>query len=265
MQDTQWDRPAEGVWPGHVRRDGAWVQPERYWVLGAIEPSGGVYSTLADMAKFAAYQLAPGDDGPLRAESVRESQTTAGERGVGIGWFATRVEGLGRVVWHNGATFAYSALVMLTPDAGHGVIVLVATGDSKVIGDTDRVGVNLLRLMSGQEPAAPTEPASGTPASMIETVVARVKAALADPRAHDLTQTFSSEFIEAIGEKELRDFLAGVHEFAGAWKQHAVVEDLAPGHFHLKVEGEKAKLSVEIAADTEAPHLIDSIAIQPAD
>ncbi len=263
MQDTGWDRPAEGVWPGHVRRDGAWVQPERYWVLGAIEPSGGVYSTLADMAKFTAYQLAPANS-PLRAESVRESQAIEAERGVGIGWFATKAGGLGRVVWHNGATFAYSALVMLAPDAGHGVIVLVATGDGKVVGDTDRLGVSLLRLMAGLEPVAPPL-AGGTPAALVETVVARAKAALADPRGHELAETFSGEFIEAIGEKELRDFLAGVHRFAGAWKEFAVVEDLAPGHFRLKVEGEKAKLSVEISADTEAPHLIDSIAIQPAE
>ncbi len=149
MADTAWDRDAYGaerVWPGHVRSGTTWSPPKNYWVLGAIEPAGGLYSTLGDLAKFAAYQLSPTEDGPLATKSVVESQSIPENSRVGIGWFGAMHPRLGQIVWHNGATFAYSAMLMLAPEKKCAIVVLASTGNPAVIQGTDRLAVEMLGI-----------------------------------------------------------------------------------------------------------------------
>ncbi|HVR63821.1 MAG TPA: serine hydrolase domain-containing protein, partial [Polyangia bacterium] len=79
---TEADVPADRRATAY-RRDGGQLQPVAHWRLGASEAAGGLYSSVRDLARYVAFQLAaypPRDDpeaGPVRRASVREAHTAA--------------------------------------------------------------------------------------------------------------------------------------------------------------------------------------------
>jgi CubicO group peptidase (beta-lactamase class C family) len=127
--------------------------PTPHWILGAEEGAGGLYSTVRDMAKYLAFQLAAypprsaPEAGPVRRSSVREGHFNAlwddlhvrpvhaprkGESLVdaaayryGYGWVAEQTCELDKLVWHNGGIDGYRTDVAFLPEQGVGVIALV--------------------------------------------------------------------------------------------------------------------------------------------
>ncbi|MCX4239597.1 serine hydrolase domain-containing protein [Paraliomyxa miuraensis] len=114
---------------------------------GAASAGGGLYSTVEDMARFAALQLGAwpprsGDDsGPLRRSSIREAHSihfaphattrfTPGRypaaelAGTGLAWSVTRDCELGHVVGHNGRNTGYTGTLALLPQRGVGLVLL---------------------------------------------------------------------------------------------------------------------------------------------
>jgi CubicO group peptidase (beta-lactamase class C family) len=120
------------------------------WRLGASESAGGLFSTLRDMARYAAFQLSAypprsdAESGPVRRSSVREGHTlqhrtdlavdwhgagqdlrvTATASGIGLAWWSYETCDLDEVVWHSGGTEGFRGTIHLLPQRGVALILL---------------------------------------------------------------------------------------------------------------------------------------------
>ena len=140
-------RLATGYVPG-----AAGSMPIKPWLLGAMDAAAGMYTSLRDLGRYAAFQLAaypPRDEldgGPLRRSSVREahaagrhislailprepteasaSTVSALSRGVGLVWYATDVCEMEPVVSHSGNIDGFAATIEMYPRRGVAVIAL---------------------------------------------------------------------------------------------------------------------------------------------
>jgi CubicO group peptidase (beta-lactamase class C family) len=120
--------------------------------LGASDGAGGIYSSVRDMARYAAFQLdayPPRNDpdtGAIQRATVREAHSTGVHAGSGIhvvpapakgdplvdydattygfGWVQDESCKFDDRVWHNGAIDSYGSDLELLPARGVGVIVL---------------------------------------------------------------------------------------------------------------------------------------------
>lgn len=121
--------------------------------LGAGDGAGGIYSSVRDMAKYVAFQLAAypprnADDGKLRRATLREAHSTgvpsslkhtapavAISYGYGFGRYQSCA--LDDIVGHNGAIDSYRADMRFSPSRGVGIVVLTnfGNGDPPVISE----------------------------------------------------------------------------------------------------------------------------------
>jgi CubicO group peptidase (beta-lactamase class C family) len=139
----------------------------REWSLGASAGAGGLYSSVEDLARFAAYQLSasPPSSTPespvLARASLRESQDlqlveslrlrkqdppAARVTGEGLGWAVYRDCRFEQVTWHNGGTEGHRAALYLLPTRGVAAIILANLGGADVDGLALRM---LTRLHDG--------------------------------------------------------------------------------------------------------------------
>ncbi len=94
-------------------------------------PNGGVYSTVGDLATFAAAvmgrtELALLGD-PMRAEVLRPQTPPESETRYGLGFFLREVVVGGRAVTfagHGGSVAGYNAYIVFEPASGYGVVLL---------------------------------------------------------------------------------------------------------------------------------------------
>jgi CubicO group peptidase (beta-lactamase class C family) len=157
MTDSVWD-PAAATQP--VARGMTWDETaktnrpiEKDLVEGAMEPCGGLYSNVTDMAKFMAFQMkawpprSAAESAILSRSAVRESQVPAGlvipeqnsghapvgsivgnggrgDIAPGVNWWSSEWRDLGLSVWHNGWLEGYQSDLLIFPKRGLGVIVL---------------------------------------------------------------------------------------------------------------------------------------------
>jgi D-alanyl-D-alanine-carboxypeptidase/D-alanyl-D-alanine-endopeptidase len=126
------DRKAQGHQGG---------RPVPDWRMGALAGAGALYSTAADLARFLQACLAaatpdgparddpapdsPAPDSPL-ASAIRATLTPrqpipGGE--IGLAWHHTR-RGDHSIIWHNGMTGGFSAMIAFDPDRGLGAAAL---------------------------------------------------------------------------------------------------------------------------------------------
>jgi hypothetical protein len=109
--------------------------------LGAIESAGGIYSSVRDMAKYVAFQLAADpprsadDSGAVKRATVREAHSTGYAAGIrlvpsfaagtyGYGWARNQSCRFDDLIQHNGAIDSYRADIAFLPSRGVGVIVM---------------------------------------------------------------------------------------------------------------------------------------------
>lgn len=171
MRRTYWDEaavPAEKLAAGHAKVFGRYLPAGPHWRLGAAEGMGGLYSSVADLARFVSYEMtawparSDRDPGPIRRSSLRESQLTAGlarpgKQAFGINWVVLNDSSLGYLITHNGGTEGYSACVVLGPTRGIGVILLSSATDA-----VDRMARDAFTLLARAESEAP----GGSPAPL---------------------------------------------------------------------------------------------------
>jgi len=118
---------------GYGRREGTGeVSAERatreHFGRGYKVPNGGIYSTVGDLARFAAAMMGRGDVQILSEESRREMlapQPPAEEYGLG---FSVREEDGVTIVGHGGSVAGYNASLVFDPESGLGVAMLRTTG-----------------------------------------------------------------------------------------------------------------------------------------
>ncbi len=160
---------AEG-WAVHPWADV--LLPEPAQDLGLMAPAGQLWSTTADLARFAAFLLR-GDERVLAAESVREMRSPAApaadgdwESGYGLGVALARREGLG-LFGHSGSLPGFLAALWVCEAEDLAAVVLAnCTSGPRV----ETVAGDLIRLVADAEPRipAPWRPLAEVDAAVLE-------------------------------------------------------------------------------------------------
>jgi CubicO group peptidase (beta-lactamase class C family) len=162
---------ARMVTPYHPRRGSKELIESFHPDIGGLVPSGNLYSTVEDMARFLSLQFredSHADNGVLDAGSLAEMHAPVWmapdwQGGMGIGW------GLGRlrdriIVNKSGATFGTTTDAAFLPDLKLGMAVFV---NSIAIAPAraTRTGLELLApIVERLQRSAPSEPATPLPA-----------------------------------------------------------------------------------------------------
>jgi hypothetical protein len=226
---------------------------------GPMETAGGLYSTIEDLSRFAAWQLdawppRSGEPDPILARATsREAQTVhfalGGGEGapVGVGWAWHVYENcFGHVVRHNGGIDGFVAELDLMPQHGVAVIVLAnrrAAGPGPIVDEIWR----LLHATGGLEPRVATPHPDVRPAA--EAFVGLVNAWNADTFATHA----SPHMNRGDAASQLQHELAWEHEQLGDCKlgHLRASKDIDSGEYELECEHGKARLnlSVEIRDD----------------
>jgi CubicO group peptidase (beta-lactamase class C family) len=100
--------------------------------MGALSAAGGLHSTAADLARLLTACLDPRatELGEAVGVALTPRVTIPGESGpgeIGLAWHHAVRDGH-RVIWHNGMTGGYSAMVALRPARRTGIAVLANDG-----------------------------------------------------------------------------------------------------------------------------------------
>lgn len=140
---------------GHAQSPGS-TEPRvrRHSYPRVRRPSGGLYSTVSDLLRFAAHHL--GGPGPLSADSTRAMQIPQVEvppGGYALGW-STRSVGGREVVEHGGSVLAFESLLLLVPAETLALAVLTnsSRGDVAIRGVLETLG-----LARDEPPSIPLE------------------------------------------------------------------------------------------------------------
>lgn len=121
MRDTTLDaNPVQGYHAG---------KPVRPWHMGALSAAGGLDSTAADLARLLTACLDPDSTGLSQAvrAALAPRRRISPDQEIGLGWHHSLREGE-RVIWHNGMTGGFSAMVAFNPARRTGAAVLTNSG-----------------------------------------------------------------------------------------------------------------------------------------
>ncbi|MBO4140914.1 beta-lactamase family protein [Micromonospora tulbaghiae] len=106
------------------------------WLGAGYAPAGvGIWSTAEDLARLTAAMLAGTAPG---ADAATPRFDAGDDRRIGYGWFTSR-HGDREIVWHDGGTAGFRAVLGFDRAAGRGVVVLGNTTR-----DVDPIGLRLL-------------------------------------------------------------------------------------------------------------------------
>jgi CubicO group peptidase (beta-lactamase class C family) len=290
MRQTFWDQsdvPTDKLASGHARVEGKYQPAGPHWRLGAAEGMGGLYSSVADLARFASYEMtawparSDRDPGPLRRSSLRESQLSAGlvrpgKQAFGVNWVVITDSTLGYLIMHDGGTEGYSACVILGPTRGIGVILLSSA--SEAVDTMAREAFTILARAERDPDHAPEggpgspKPAGGfadrspyppldLPAGM---ALGHVIALLAKPDLSGITTRFSPGFLQVIQPEQALTIFEAAREKHGACRIASVSAATSPGAGEARFDCERGgSLRVELQAQPEGPYLLDSLRISP--
>jgi CubicO group peptidase (beta-lactamase class C family) len=183
MADTTWTRPSHAnVAEPYRWQDGTWIQETEPLGDGTIAPMGGLWSTVADLARWVTFfcdaypPRDDRDDGPLarwarremmqprRMDSIEAVRTRpsgparAVAYGYGIGLSMRLDPRLGTIVTHSGGLPGYGSHMRWLPDRNVGVVAL----SNVTYGDMGWACADALELLAdlGALPKAPDEVAS---------------------------------------------------------------------------------------------------------
>ncbi|MEU0084834.1 serine hydrolase domain-containing protein [Streptomyces sp. NPDC006274] len=152
---TQPQAPHAGGWAVHPWADV--MLPEPAEDLGLMAPAGQLWSTAADLCRFAAF-LATGNDLVLGTETVREMRTPsvppeAGEwnSAYGLGLQVIRSEGR-TLVGHTGSLPGFLAGLWVSVEDG---VAAVALANATSGPPTATVAADLVRIVADAEPRIP--------------------------------------------------------------------------------------------------------------
>jgi serine-type D-Ala-D-Ala carboxypeptidase/endopeptidase len=105
-----------GIPDGHTAATGhRRGRPTARWRQDALAGAGALNSTAADLARFLSASLHPEATGVRPA--IEATQRPAEGQQTGLGWHICSPAGR-PVLWHNGATGGFSAMLALDRDAG---------------------------------------------------------------------------------------------------------------------------------------------------
>lgn len=242
--------------------DGDRYEPaQKLWRLGAASAMGGLYSSVADLSRFMAFELSawpPRDDpetGPIRRSTLRESQSIAGfspagSQGFGVNWIVMADGRAGRIAFHNGSTEAYCSSMWLLPERGLGVVTLAGSNDSPALDAITRKLVESLGLA--------TKPPPGTLPVPLDTAVRRVRQLLDRPERGLAESTFTPAFQRAVPPDRVIALFASLRQDVGACTdQHATVH--APTSAHVELACERGTISIELTVEAAPPYRVEGM------
>lgn len=261
MDASTWDVPAGDLAPGFLPSSrGGYERASGTWRLGAMEPAGGLFTTVRDLAGLASHGLGHGS--VLEKGTLAASQT--GPDGYGLGWMVSEVPGLGKVVWHNGSTADFGAWLGVLPEHDLAVAILMGSGAVGDMAEIRSLGVATLAwLVDPETDLVPV--ASTTSAAAIEAVGGRLLALGTAPTAVLVDEAFSALFLAAVPRDELVSFFQGIAAAVGACTSYEVVEDRGAGSILFRIDCAKGDLLADAQAETDAPHRLAGLLIKPAD
>ncbi|MFE7128137.1 serine hydrolase domain-containing protein [Streptomyces sp. NPDC057617] len=147
--------PHAGGWAVHPWADV--MLPEPAMDLGLMAPAGQLWSTAADLCRFAVF-LAEGDDTVLSAESVREMRTPSAppeagqwDGGYGLGTQLARRRGRS-LAGHTGSLPGFVATLWVSVADGVGAVVLANATSGPAAG---AVAADLIGIVADAEPRIP--------------------------------------------------------------------------------------------------------------
>ena len=138
---------SEQLATGYVVRGDGTADPEipyrEHVGRGYKVPNGGIYSTVGDLARFAAGLTGEATVsilGPEARRLIRTPQTPAeSETRYSFGFFLYRMEGAPELVGHSGSVAGYNAFLVFEPDSGVGVVLLRNYGGGETnLGDASK-------------------------------------------------------------------------------------------------------------------------------
>lgn len=241
MTSTGWDAatvPAGHLAPAFTKGpDAGAVPPAR---LGAGDGAGGIYSSVRDMGRYAAFLLAAypprdaDDRGPIRRATIREAQLTgfalmpratlgakAGPAAplveldassYGFGWVHRQTCTATDQVGHNGAIDSYRADLTLRTSSGIGVVVLTNFGNANTGAFAGRA-IEILEATGAMKPreAVMSDAFTSTMKTFLEVYnefdEAKLQAILArpiDPREHEELDSYKALHGACTGFKPTR-------------------------------------------------------------
>jgi CubicO group peptidase (beta-lactamase class C family) len=242
--------PAGKVATGYSKKDGKHekITP---WRLGASEGAGGLFASLDDMARYAAFQLdayPPRDDadrGPLRRATTREAHrtvrhtglsTSEGERpeqidatatGQGLAWQTLETCEDDEIVWHSGAVDGFTSSLTLLPRAGVGLILLV----NDIGADRARITQKARALLRAAGVLAPRKPDTAA----LTRAIGEVTALYNEHDEKRYETLFAASFRQAVSSLKLRAINAALREKHGtcAPGRALEIESATEGRFEL--------------------------------
>ncbi|WP_223775631.1 serine hydrolase domain-containing protein [Streptomyces sp. 135] len=147
--------PHAGGWAVHPWADV--MMPEPVEDLGLMAPAGQLWSTTADLARFACF-LAKGDERVLGAESVREmrtpsapSQPESWDRSYGLGLDLLRWEGLS-LAGHTGSLPGFLAGLWVSEREGVAAVALANCTSGPLVAT---LAADLVKIVAEAEPPIP--------------------------------------------------------------------------------------------------------------
>ncbi|MEU7581788.1 serine hydrolase domain-containing protein [Streptomyces sp. NPDC041068] len=152
---AQPEAPHAGGWAVHPWADV--MMPEPVEDLGLMAPAGQLWSTTADLVRFASF-LAKGDDRVLGAESVREMRTPAApsqagdwDRAYGLGMDLLRWDGIG-LAGHTGSLPGFLAGLWVSEKDGVAAVALANCTSGPLMA---ALAADLVKIVVQAEPRIP--------------------------------------------------------------------------------------------------------------
>jgi CubicO group peptidase (beta-lactamase class C family) len=261
---------------------------------GAFAPMGGIFSCVADLARWVAWLAAafpPGREGagghPLAAASRRDMQLpqvmpaapqftrlpgdplAGGLAGYGFGLFVTGHSRYGRICWHSGGYPGFGSHMRWQVATGTGVIVLANSTYAEVTG----LAAALLEAVLAPDPSAarPAAALACSPAGPWPATLAAQREAGRLMRSWDeaaaarlLSPNVAAD--EPLAQRRatiglIRDRIGPFHDDPGRPAEHDT-----PAHCRWWLRGERGTVAVEIQLTPEVPPRVQSLqlAVPPA-
>lgn len=272
MRSSYWaqgDVPKERLATAYAPGPGG-PQKVVHWRLGASEAAGGIYASLRDMTRYAAFQLSayPARDdresGPVRRSTLREAHAVqhhsglavsprsdakeseaavrATSSGIGLVWWNDQTCELDQLIWHSGETEGYTGTILLLPDRGVAMVLLTNSfmADHRAITDA---ALSILRKSGGLS---------------ARTLPVPPKAAQAMAGAAALYTSFSQKAYEDLFTKTLQDAVPSAQvveltnqltKLHGACKNPVPIEVLSATSARFKLPCERGYIEYELTVD----------------
>jgi CubicO group peptidase (beta-lactamase class C family) len=280
MTSSSWDRdalPAARFATGYEHGPGGALRPASDWKVGDSGGAGGIYSSVRDMARYAAFQLdaypprSGPEKGPLRRSTVREAHSTGFRSGLhvnladapeqgdslvrasasnyGFGWVSEQTCDFDDLVWHNGSMPGFAADLRFLHDRGVGVIALTNLTPSEP-GAFNVRALAALRKTGGLSKRSPALPPA------FASVMARFLA------VYNTWDEAGYRAMLRAGRKDApdeKDELAGYKELHGACKGYRPVEVVSSLEARLAMDCERGPFEMRIILSA-ADGLIDGFA-----